>query len=514
MKTSLLRRGVAAVALLVTASLTLSACLYSQIPKGAGDIYQNVPASTDGVPENLVPFYTQELDWKICNTTFQCTTVEVPLDYAHPEDRTIELSVIRSVAMGKRQGSLLTNPGGPGASGVALIRDSLSFAVGKPLRENYDVIGFDPRGVGESTAVSCLSGSEKDSFLYDPYTGALGSEERRTEMDARGQSFAEACAANSDGILPYITTVNAANDLDILRGVLGDEQLNYLGYSYGTFLGASYAQQFPQRAGRLVLDGAIDPSVSGTDVGLTQAAGFESALRAYMSDCITTRECPFTGDVDQALTDLSTLMHTVDASPLPTSDSRTLDGSSLMTAISAAMYNQDNWSYLTQALSGALEGDGSVAMSLADFYNGRVGPGKYEDNSTEAFTAYNCMDYPDEGDSDSAAAEERLRAEAPTIADFWDGPNTCGSWPVAPTGVRAPIVAEGTGPIVVVGTTNDPATPYQWSVNLADQLAQGVLITRVGEGHTGYGKGNNCVDDAVEAYLIDGTTPEDGLRCE
>jgi len=324
MKTSLLRRGVAAVALLVTASLTLSACLYSQIPKGAGDIYQNVPASTDGVPANLVPFYTQELDWKICNTTFQCTTVEVPLDYTHPEDRTIELSVIRSVAMGKRQGSLLTNPGGPGASGVALIRDSLSFAVGKPLRENYDVIGFDPRGVGESTAVSCLSGSEKDSFLYDPYTGALGSEERRTEMDARGQSFAEACAANSDGILPYITTVNAANDLDILRGVLGDEQLNYLGYSYGTFLGASYAQQFPQRAGRLVLDGAIDPSVSGTDVGLTQAAGFESALRAYMSDCITTRECPFTGDVDQALTDLSTLMHTVDASPLPTSDSRTL----------------------------------------------------------------------------------------------------------------------------------------------------------------------------------------------
>jgi pimeloyl-ACP methyl ester carboxylesterase len=311
-------------------------------------------------------------------------------------------------------------------------------------------------------------------------------------------------------VLEHITTENSARDMDLLRAVLGDDELHYLGYSYGTFLGATYAKLYPERVGRLVLDGAIDPAVSGLEVGTTQAVGFEQALRAYMQNCLSTQECPFRGTVDQAMADLGALLASVDRSPLPAPDGRMLGADSLMTAIVAALYSQENWSILTAALANALQGDPEVAFLLADFYNGREG-GVYLDNSTEAFRAYNCMDYPVVDAAEQAAADERIAAEAPTIAPYWSGPDPCDVWPHEPTGVREPIAAEGAAPILVVGTTGDPATPYEWSVALAEQLASGVLLTNVGEGHTGYNKGNACVDDAVEAYLIEGIVPADEL---
>ncbi|MPS75963.1 MAG: alpha/beta hydrolase, partial [Microbacterium sp.] len=314
--------------------------------------------------------------------------------------------------------------------------------------------------------------------------------------------------------LPYITTVNAARDMDLIRAVLGDKQLNYLGYSYGTFLGATYAQLYPEKAGRLVLDGAIDPSVPGLEVGATQALGFESALRAYMQNCLDSGNCPFSGSVDEAMADLGALLASADRTPLENGDGRLMGADALMTAIIAALYSQDSWDYLTQALEEALQGDPTTAFVLADFYNGREN-GTYIDNSSEVFRAYNCMDYPVEDDPAAEAAITAKIAEgAPTIAPYWTGPDPCEVWPYPPTGTRGEIAAEGAGPIVVVGTTNDPATPYEWSESLADQLEEGVLITRVGEGHTGYNKGNTCVDDAVEGFLLDDVVPEDGLRCE
>ncbi len=232
-----------------------------------------------------------------------------------------------------------------------------------------------------------------------------------------------------------------------------------------------------------------------------------------MQDCLDSGECPFNGTVDEAMTDLGALLASVDSTPLKSGDGRMLGADSLMTAIIAALYSQDSWGYLTQALDEALQGDPTSALFLADFYNGREN-GTYTDNSAEAFRAYNCMDYPVEDDpAAEAAINAKIAQGAPTIAPYWTGPDSCSVWPYPPTGTRGEIKAEGAGPILVIGTTNDPATPYEWSESLANQLEEGVLITRVGEGHTGYNKGNACVDDAVEAFLLDDVVPEDGLRC-
>ena len=512
--TSRLRRAAAIVAGLAAASVALSGCLYAMIPEQSSRPSTTSAPDTEGVAEDLLPFYSQELTWTECGVGFDCTDVTAPLDWEDPGKGEITLSVVRHRAEGTPVGSLLTNPGGPGASGVDLILNSLDYAVGADLIENFDVIGFDPRGVGASTAVTCYDAPQMDEYLYSIPAAARGTAEWEAELLDSHKAFAEACDANSGGILPYITTVNAARDMDLIRAVLGDKQLNYLGYSYGTFLGATYAKLYPEKAGRLVLDGAIDPAVPGLEVGATQALGFESALRAYMQDCLDSGECPFNGTVDEAMTDLGALLASVDSTPLKSGDGRMLGADSLMTAIIAALYSQDSWGYLTQALDEALQGDPTSALFLADFYNGREN-GTYTDNSAEAFRAYNCMDYPVEDDpAAEAAINAKIAQGAPTIAPYWTGPDSCSVWPYPPTGTRGEIKAEGAGPILVIGTTNDPATPYEWSESLANQLEEGVLITRVGEGHTGYNKGNACVDDAVEAFLLDDVVPEDGLRCE
>ena len=264
----------------------------------------------------------------------------------------------------------------------------------------------------------------------------------------------------------------------------------------------------------MVLDGAIDPAASGLDVSTAQAIGFESALRAYMADCLSTSDCPFQGTVDEGMADLGTLLASVDRTPIEASDGRMLGADSLTTAIVAALYSQDSWGYLSIALTDVLQGNADVAFQLVDFYYSRQN-GVYSDNSTEAFRAYNCMDYPDDATQEQKdASDAKIAAEAPTIAPYWAGPDPCDVWPYPPTGVRDRITAEGAAPILVVGTTNDPATPYAWSVALAEQLSSGVLITRVGEGHTGYNKGNACVDSAVESYFVGGTVPQTDLRCE
>lgn len=513
--TSRLRRAAATIAVIAAASVALSGCLYAAIPEQAAPrpSVTNAP-DTEGVDADLLPYYSQTLEWTECGTGFDCTEVTAPLDWEDPSAGDIALSVVRHQAEGTPIGSLLTNPGGPGSSGVDLIQNSIDFAIGADLIENYDVIGFDPRGVGASTAVTCYDAAQMDDYLYGIPAAERGSPAWEAEVLASHKAFADACDANSDGILPHITTINSARDMDLLRAVLGDKELNYLGYSYGTFLGATYAKLYPEKAGRLVLDGAIDPAVPGLEVGATQALGFESALRAYMQSCLDSGSCPFNGTVDDAMADLGALLASVDRTPLENGDGRMLGADSLMTAIIAALYSEDSWSYLTQALDEALQGDPATAFVLADFYNGREGD-VYIDNSSEAFRAYNCMDYPVEEDPAAEAATEAKIAEgAPTIAPYWSGPDPCEVWPYPPTGTRGEIAAEGAGPIVVVGTTNDPATPYEWSESLAEQLEEGVLVTRVGEGHTGYNKGNACVDDAVEAFLLEDVVPQDGLRCE
>jgi pimeloyl-ACP methyl ester carboxylesterase len=506
-----LRRIVAPIAGLAAAAVLLSGCLFSV--RDGGSAAPSRTPDVSGVAEDLLPYYAQTIDWSACGTGFECAMVTAPLDWADPATGDIDLAVVRHAAQnGAPLGSLLVNPGGPGASGVSIVRDSLGFAVGPELADAYDVVGFDPRGVGESTSVHCYDAPEMDAYLFDIPTGTRGSDEWNAQVDAANAAFAQACDANSGGILPYITTENAARDMDLLRGVLGDPKLNYLGYSYGTFLGTTYAGLFPDRVGRMVLDGAMDPAVSGTMVGVTQGIGFESALRAYMASCLEDRGCPFRGTVDDAMADLGTLFASLDRTPLRASDGREVGGNALMLAIASALYSQGSWPALTQALTQLMEGDPTTALSLVDSYYGRFG-GVYQDNSQEAFTAYNCMDYPRATPEEDAAGLALLEAQAPTIAPYWYGPDPCLPWPYAPTGTRGAIAADGAPPILVIGTTNDPATPYEWAVSLADELSSGILITRVGEGHTGFNKGNTCVDDAVVRYFVDDDVPAADVQC-
>ena len=510
---SILRRVITAVAGLATASVALSGCLYAQISEKPTSTIRE--PNTSGVPDELMSYYTQEVNWDSCGTRFDCADITAPRDWQNPDDGDLTLALVRHQATGEYHGSLLVNPGGPGGSGYNFIADSLNYAVGDKLIENFDVIGFDPRGVGKSSAVQCLDPEAMDEYNYGLVEEERGSDAWMDALTEKNRDFADACEANSDGLLQYITTENSARDMDLIRGVLGDEHLNYLGFSYGTFLGATYAKLFPERAQRLVLDGALDPSVPSLSVGTTQAVGFERALRAYMEDCLTSSNCPFTGTVDQALTDFRALLASIQRNPMQNGDGRMLGVDTAVTGVITALYSEQSWTYLTQALTGLLQGDTSVAFLLADSYNARNPDGTYADNSAEAFRAYNCMDYPVENDPAAEdAAMAQIEKDAPTFAPYWDGPDSCEVWPYPPVGTRDQITATGSGPILVVGTTNDPATPYEWSEALADQLENGVLITRVGEGHTGYNKGNSCVNDAVEGFLIDGTVPEDGLRCE
>ena len=512
---SLRRRATAAIAVLAGLAVTLSGCLYAQIPPMAPDTGRSLAPQTEGVDAALLPYYGQILTWTDCGSAgFDCTTVTAPRDYADPSAGDLSLAVIRHRATsGEPLGSLLTNPGGPGVSGVDTVRDSLSLIADEQLTSSYDVIGFDPRGVGQSTAVRCYDAAGMDAFLYDIPPGKRGSDERDAALEQRQAGFAQACEAGSDGILPYVSTENSARDMDLLRAVLGDPTLNYLGFSYGSLLGATYAGLFPERVGRMVLDGGIDPSLPGSASGIAQAVGFENALRAFMADCLTRSDCPFGGSVDDAMSDLTSLLQRVDARPLDNGDGRRLGADTLVTAVLAALYSDQSWPYLRIALTGAQNGDASVAFQLADFYNGREN-GQYSSNTLEALRAYNCVDYPDEGETDDEALEAELEQKAPVIAPYWVGPDPCAAWPAPPTGTRAPITAPGAPPIIVLGTTGDPATPYTEAQALAEQLSQGVLVTYVGEGHLAYNKGNACVNGAVDDYLLDGTVPDAGLRCE
>lgn len=469
------------------------------------------------VVAELEPFYGQELEWSSCEDDMQCATATAPLDWADPTGETIDLALVRQVATGGvSMGSLLVNPGGPGGSGYDFVADSIDRAVSTELQQNYDIIGFDPRGVNLSTPVTCFDDpSEMDSFLYDLLPGEYGSDEWIDAYEELNAEFGQSCLEHTGDLLGTVDTVSAARDLDMLRAALGDDTLNYLGYSYGTFLGATYAELFPEKTGHLVLDGAIDPSTTSFDVVASQAQGFESALRAYLEYCIGGADCPFTGTVDEAMTTIRSLLDSLNASPLAAADGRQLGSATMTYAIILPLYTQSNWPYLTQLFTEVMQGDAELAFSLADSYNGRNADGSYLSNSTESFLAINCLDYTSDSSLEAMRAEEEdLKEVAPVLGEqLAFGGAGCASWPFPATRDREPIVAAGSADILVVGTTNDPATPYKWAVSLADQLENGHLITYNGEGHTAYNQGVPCVDDAVDDFFLTDVVPESDPDC-
>jgi pimeloyl-ACP methyl ester carboxylesterase len=509
------RARLALLGLSVGLALTLSGCVTAFFPSAHGGSATSTPTD-ESVAANVRPFYQQQLTWEGCEDGMQCATAIAPMDWDTPEAGDIELALVRKQSGGDPIGSLLVNPGGPGASGFDFIADSVDYAADARLQENFDIVGFDPRGVNRSTPVSCLEPAEMDEYLYGIVDAERGSDAWIAEVTASAQEFGAACAENTGGPLEFVDTASAARDLDLLRAVLGDEKLNYLGYSYGTFLGATYAELYPEKTGRLVLDGAIDPASSIYEVNETQAKGFESALSAYLDNCIGSRDCPFTGSTDEALSTIGALLASVDQTPIKNSDGRMLGSNSLLTAIIYPLYSpEQGWPLLGELFASVMNGDAEYAFAFADAYNGRQDDGTYADNSTEAFAAYNCRDYTYNADPARMAEEAaQLAAAAPVIGPYFGyGDIGCANWPYTDGAERKEIHAEGAAPILVIGTTNDPATPYIWAEALADQLDSGVLVTYEGEGHTAYNKGSDCVNNVVDAYLIDSVVPAADPQC-
>lgn len=473
-----------------------------------------VPSSVTEPPQDdLAEFYSQQLEWTDCESGKECSTLTVPIDYQDPGAGSIGLDLLRAPAedADARVGSLVVNPGGPGAPGTKTASDAESY-FGDPLRESFDIVGFDPRGTGSSDPVDCLSDEQLDAFIAaDPAPDDPGEDEEYAQ--GLTDLFA-GCVENSDALVGHVSTNEAARDMDVLRAALGEDKLTYLGFSYGTRLGSTYAELFPEKVGKFVLDGATDPALTLRQSVLNQAGGFQVALESYIQDCVDGGDC-FLGDtVQEGLDRISGLLDQIDDEPLPTNEERDLQIGNAFYGLVLPLYSQENWPFLTQGLEQAFDGDGSTLLLLSDFYGSREN-GEYTDNSLEAIYAINCLDDPTSIEPGQVPSNYKdFRKVAPTFAEVfaWSLLN-CRGLQVEPTYERLDIRAEGAAPIVVIGTTRDPATPYAEAVALAKELESGVLVSRDGDGHTAYNKGNDCIDVAVEDYLIEGTVPEDGLEC-
>ncbi|GAB2697557.1 alpha/beta fold hydrolase [Thalassiella azotivora] len=510
------RVGALLVALAVAAALVAGLTWWrgaSDVPTGEARDLPPLPAvePTAGEPASdpaLARFYDQQPAWRECGDGVQCTEVTVPVDWDAPDGSTIGVAVARRPATqpDDRLGALLYNPGGPGASAVDYVIRFGENLTTSAVRERYDLVGFDPRGVGRSAPLDCLTDAQLDTYLaFDADPGTpQGLQEVRDVADV----LAAGCAASAGDLLGNVDTVSAARDMDVIRAVLGQERLDYLGVSYGTLLGAHYADLFPQRVGRFVLDAALDPRSSYTDFIVGQAAGMEQALRAYATWCLDQRDCPLSGSVDDAVGQVRALGEQVDEQPLPTGDpARPLTAPLALTGVITPLYEDSTWPRLSEALEAALAGDGAPLLALADLYAQRGPDGTYAGNLLEALPAVTCLDYPvDDDPAAMRAAADRLLEASPTFGPMLAyGELTCAQWPVGAVRSPGPLTAEGAPPILVVGNTGDPATPYAWAVALADQLESGTLLTYEGEGHASYTRGSRCVDRAVDAYLLEGT---------
>ena len=470
-------------------------------------------------PTTLAGYYAQRLAWVPCDKGFQCARLYVPMDYARPSGPAFSLPVVKLPAAkpAQRISALVINPGGPGGSGVAYALGARTGEFTQNVLNRFDIVGFDPRGVGGSVpALHCVTGSQLDKYFA--VNEAPASPGQLAAVIAANKGFAQACARNARALLPYVGTASSARDMDILRAALGESRLTYLGKSYGTVLGASYAQQFPSHVRALVLDGAVAPGLSGTDLDITQAQGFSVAFGQFVAWCATQPACPLPAAVPAAQAKVSGLITAANAKPLTNLYSaQPADGSMLLLGIAAALYTKTAWPYLRDALANAFtDGDGSVLVQLADDLEERNPNGTYS-NLADVATAVDCVDSPWPR---SLGAWQAAAATAAKTSPLFGPPLLwsslpCAYWPVRPS----PVLGASAGhariatPVLVVGDLKDPATPYAWAVALARWLRPAVLLGWNGEGHTSYMEGSSCVDDAVDAYLINLTVPRNGTIC-
>jgi pimeloyl-ACP methyl ester carboxylesterase len=477
------------------------------------------PAPAGPAPATLAQFYAQRLDWQPCDNGFQCARLLVPFDYAHPGNgKRFSLPVIKLAATdpAARLGALVINPGGPGGSGVEYAQGARS-EFPAALRARFDIVGFDPRGVaGSEPALTCLTGPQLDTFLA--IDDMPGTPAQLATIVSASKQYAARCEQNSGALLPYVGTENAARDMDVLRAALGQAKLTYLGKSYGTYLGAWYAQLFPHRVRALVLDGAFDPDTPALQDDMVQAQGFQVALKAFTTSCLAATGCPLGArgsSVQAAEGRLQALIVRADSAPLAShpGTGQVADGAMLLNGVASALYSRSFWPDLKTGLADAFSGDGSVLLQLADLLLERNPNGTYS-NLVDADTAISCLDrpFPRSLASWQAAARQATQGAPLFGAPIVWGNLACAYWPV-PSNPLPAIRAAGAPPILVVGTLRDPATPYRWARALSRDLSSGVLLGWNGDGHTAYGEGSTCVDTIVNDYFIGLKTPRSGLVC-
>jgi pimeloyl-ACP methyl ester carboxylesterase len=488
-------------ALIVVAALAFAAC---------GDDGGSSASTTDTT--------TGDISWIDCpaaGRNIECATLTVPVDYDAPatsdqHGSTIDLGLMRLPAgnASERIGSLLVNPGGPGVPGTDLVVNAAAIWP-KRIRDRFDIVAWDPRGTGGSAPIDCVD--DLDRYFAEPDPSPDTAEENEVLVD-RAQEFDDACEQKNEAMLGHISTVDTTRDLDRIREALGEDTISYMGFSYGSELGATYATLFPTHIRAMVLDGAIDPDLDGVETARAQAIGAEHALDTFLADCSAHRTCAFNnnGDAGGAFDEL---MAKLDSDPLPPPDrGRPEVGQGVaINAVIQALYTTDLWPALADALDQAQHGDGDGLLALSDTYLERDDDGTWT-NSIEAFIAISCLDDPVPRDVASyATLADEFEKLAPRLGRSFASGYQCALWPV-PSQPGPTATGAGAPPILVVGTTGDPFTPLEQTKALADALESGVLLVREGEGHTAYGQ-DECVDDAIDSYLIDLTVPADGTRC-
>jgi pimeloyl-ACP methyl ester carboxylesterase len=485
------------------------------------------PEPGAGQTESPQPAGTPALNWGGCgdwveNTTAiptaKCTTVSVPIDYNNPTGTQAKLAVIRIPASGQRIGSLFVNPGGPGASAVDLAAGMAGDLADTEIGRRFDLVGFDPRGVGHSTpSLRCRTDAEFDAFRRDPMVDYSPAGVAHIEQVYK-QMIQHCVDRMGNPFLANVGTASTARDMDMVRQALGENQINYLGYSYGTELGTAYLEGFSDHVRAMVLDGAIDPTVNPIDENVSQMAGFQLAFNDYARDCARSPACPLGTDPAQWVSRYHALVDPLAQQPGKTSDPRGLGYADATTGTINALYSPARWKYLTSGLLGLQRRtDAGDLLMLADDYQGRDKNGHYS-NDQDAFNGIRCVDAPTPTDPASwVTADQRIREAAPFLSYGQFTGNAprdeCAMWPVPPTSTPHPASAQPAGKVVVVSTTHDPATPYQAGVDLARQLGAS-LITYDGTQHTAVFNGNQCVDTAIVAYFVDLTVPPASLRCQ
>jgi pimeloyl-ACP methyl ester carboxylesterase len=447
------------------------------------------------------------ISWSPCEGDLQCGTLVVPLDYAHPKGATIPIAVARHPAddPATRIGSLVIDPGGPGVSGIDDMANELGTLTPQ-LLEDFDIVMFDPRGVERSDPVTCGEApGAPPTTLSNPVPTTPS---QQTAAIAGLKQFADACERASAIVLPHVGTVDAARDMEQLRVALGDSSVTYMGQSYGTLLGLTYAALFPTRVRAMVLDSVIDPALSFNDMTEGQAAGFEAMLGAFFAWCAGSSACAWRPSGDPT-TALLGQIAAAGATPVPAGGGRVAGAGELYDALLGGLYSRSDWPELGAALAAEAAGNGAPVVAMSDRYN-RNG----STNGDDAALAVDCLDHPV---SHKLAAygylAAVLKASAPVFGPLlaW-GEAACAVWPAPPTRTVGPVAAPGSPPILVVGTTNDPATPYAWAMNVAHELSHGVLLTRTGDDHVAYFY-SACVRDDVQTYLVHGVTPPPGTTC-